>query len=617
MRVVRTFAAVALALVIAGCGAADPTASPAVPADSASAPSAGPDLSASPAAGDTTRAEIEELLAQAMSQPIDLSDPGSELGLAEQGMKDAMRRASGVAEILGPDGAAVLAGIDTAETQAIAALAIEMGAQARTGGAALAVDEALPGTLPRTAQLASVVSPAPPGGWDVQPSDPLENLTGVFMLTMEAPNAFAGLERGAGGNLEGPAVTENRTTARGETVRTSRLVTLVGSKLTFDIAISVGVAGPPAYTEETSGKVTVDLCPDVNGAVALELSLASRSSLLGGGMQYKVAVTAIGHVDDTGQLATTDVTLDGSLATQPLAGNTALGTEPVFLEVGLEQTVDQDGSGSSDIAPGTVRARLSSHVDGAFAETAVSLIMLGSKAAFNALHRAEQQWTTGYCLAIAIPEITGSSKQVNPGSETPFTAVVSHKFETTQLRVPVTATLASGTVSVTPSGTKVPSPAAFRYRAPGELDKTATVLLETRSKRGIATLNVEFRTGLSAYRASWQDRNVTWSGVVCGLDRPFTITVVSVSTAGGADLTMLFEFAPSGPAGGTVSFDVTKYGTHWEGAGPYEVKAAATGQLSLVGQIRGSYTASGQTGYYPIPFNVPLTPLTTNECATP
>jgi hypothetical protein len=214
-------------------------------------------------------------------------------------------------------------------------------------------------------------------------------------------------------------------------------------------------------------------------------------------------------------------------------------------------------------------------------------------------------------IRAATPDDVESIRGILAAHGNPFTAVVSHKFETAQIHVPVTATLASGTVSVTPSGTKVPSPASFRSTAPGELDKTAAVLLETRSKRGIATLNAKFRTGLSAYRASWQDQGTVWSGVVCGLDRPFTITVVSP----GGDLTMPFEFAPSGTAGGTVSFDVVKFGTHWKGGGPYEVKAADTGQLSLVGRIQGSYTASGQTGYYPIPFNVPLTPLTTNECA--
>jgi hypothetical protein len=279
----------------------------------------------------------------------------------------------------------------------------------------------------------------------------------------------------------------------------------------------------------------------------------------------------------------------------------------------LSQTVGMNEGGTATTH--SISSRFSSQVDGAYARNAVSLILLGRLAAFGAMSQAEDKWTTGYCLAIAIPEIADSPKRVDPGSETPFTAVVSHKFETAQLRVPVTATLASGTVSVTPSGIKVPSPAAFRYTAPGELDKTAAVLLETRSKRGITTLNVEFRTGLSAYRAMWQDRNTTWSGVVCGLDRPFTITVVSVDTTGGTDLTMLFEFAPSSPAGGSVSFDVTKRGVHWQGAGPYEVTAAATGQLSLAGRIQGSYTASGRTGHYPIPFNVPLTPLTTNECA--
>jgi len=76
----------------------------------------------------------------------------------------------------------------------------------------------------------------------------------------------------------------------------------------------------------------------------------------------------------------------------------------------------------------------------------------------------------------------------------PFTAVVTHKFEGGQLNTPVTATLKSGGVSVTPSGTKVPAPASFHYKAPEEPYVNAAVKLETRSRRGIATLFVAFRT---------------------------------------------------------------------------------------------------------------------------
>ena len=615
MQLARSLATLAVAVSLATCSGPAPADS--APAPSASSPvaAAGPaaSASASPTATGTAADGIEQLLARAMDAPIDPSGPETALQGTEQAMKDDMRRAIGIAGLLGRNGSATLAGIDTAERETVAALVVEMGAQAaRTGGTAVVIEEALRGTTPPGARLASAVTRAGAGNVSVHPSDPLENLTGVFMVALDAPNAFAGLERGVNGNLDAPAVTEDRTTTRGESVHTTRLVTLIGSKLTFELRMTIGTAGPPAYSEETSGKVTVDLCPDENGVVALELSLGSRSSLFGGGMQYKVDLTATGHADDNGQLTDIDLGVDGSLATQPLTGNGALGTEPMFLETGFEQSIDMVGGSTTPTTHTIARTRYSSHVDGRFAEIAVSLIMLGRKAAVAALHRAEQKWTTGYCLAITVPEVTGSSRQVDPGSVTPFTAVVKHKFETAELRVPVTATLASGAVSVTPSGTKVPAPAAFRYKAPGDLDKTATVNLETRSKRGIATLTVEFRTGLAAYRASWEDQGTVWSGIVCGLDRPFTITVVTP----GGDLTMPFAFAPSSPAGGTVTFDVTKYGTHWTGSGPYAVKATGTGQLSLVGQIRGSYTASGQTGYYPIAFNVPLTPLTTNECGT-
>jgi len=615
MQMARSLVSLAIALAVAGCGDTAPaespgrlTNSPASPVGSAPSSGAAPEASPS--------GDLEQLIAQAIRQPVNLSDLGPGLGRAEPDLKAYLRQASGVAELLGPDGAAILAGFDVAEREAVAAAVSAMGVQAATPRAEdPAADTAATWSPQVTARLASVITRAPAGGAGAPPGDPLAGLAGAFILTTSAPSMLAGLERGTNGNHDAPAVTESRTTNRGETVRTTRLVTLIGSKLTFEIEIDISVGGSMPYTEHTTGRVTVNLCPDANGTVPLELSLGAGSSLLGGGMQFSVTVKATGHVDESGRRASTDIESTGSLATQPLTGNSALGTAPMFLEMTYAQSVGMSASGTTTTS--SLSSRASSQVNGAYASNAVSMIMLGRLAAFGAMSQAEDKWTSGYCLAINVPEITGSPKQVDPGSETPFTAVVSHKFETAQLHVPVTATLASGTVSVTPSGTKVPSPASFRYKAPGELDKTAAVQLETRSKRGIATLNVEFRTGISAYRAFWQDRNTTWSGVVCGLDRPFTITVVSVDTTGGTDLTMLFEFAPSGPAGGTVSFDVTKFGTHWKGAGPYEVKAADTGQLNLVGQIQGSYTAAGQTGYYPIPFTVPLTPLTTNGCATP
>jgi hypothetical protein len=59
----------------------------------------------------------------------------------------------------------------------------------------------------------------------------------------------------------------------------------------------------------------------------------------------------------------------------------------------------------------------------------------------------------------------------------------------------VIATLSAGQVSVTPSGSKVPAPAAFTYKAADQGGQSATVNLETRSKRGIAKLDIQFKTG--------------------------------------------------------------------------------------------------------------------------
>ncbi len=255
---------------------------------------------------------------------------------------------------------------------------------------------------------------------------------------------------------------------------------------------------------------------------------------------------------------------------------------------------------------------------------------LGTLAATAAMHSAEDAWTTGYCVAITVPEADGVVRVDDPregnvtgvqidipyvgvpvGSEKPFSAIVTHKFEGGQLHAPVTAHLNSGAVSVTPSGTKVPAPAAFRYKAPDQPYLNAVVTLETRSRRGVAKLVVALRTIPQGYRASWQDEGSTWSGIVCGLDRLFSVTVVTP----GRDLEMRFDFEPTSPIAGNVSFDVTEHNVHWVGSGTYTVKGSGAEQLSLLGAIRhGSYTASGKTGYYDIPFDIPLTPLTGKEC---
>lgn len=114
------------------------------------------------------------------------------------------------------------------------------------------------------------------------------------------------------------------------------------------------------------------------------------------------------------------------------------------------------------------------------------------------------------------------------------------------------------------------------------------------------------------YQASGTDGPFSWSGVVCSLDQPFT-----VSTGGGPPM-QSFSFIPSSPQGGTASYDETKFDTHWTGHGTYSVQGSGAENLSILGQINDgcAATKAGKTckGF---PFQITLTPLGTNECGQP
>jgi hypothetical protein len=140
---------------------------------------------------------------------------------------------------------------------------------------------------------------------------------------------------------------------------------------------------------------------------------------------------------------------------------------------------------------------------------------------------------------------------VAAGSTTPFTANVRHKFEHADLVVPVTAALASGGVSVSPSGTQVRAPATFRYVAPDTDGQTATVNLETHSKRGIATLAATFRTGPSSYAVDTTSFDIYHlTGTICDLTKPFKLSASAPTILA----TGTFTFKPSGAAAGAWSY---------------------------------------------------------------
>lgn len=448
------------------------------------------------------------------------------------------------------------------------------------------MDVAQPHGAPLAARLASVVTPAAPG----EPNQQVvgESLFGAFMFTMMAPELYARAPRNASGNLDRQTMTQEMTTSDGSTIRLTLQPSLAGSKLNAEVNVEISVPGPPAYTEHATGTLTVDLCPDASGAVPLQLTLGGGFSILGGGMQYHVAVTATGHTDDSGKLASMDVQADGSMASQPLTGQGALGTAPMYVELRTGYSVGLGAGGAVSNASGSA-PRYSSQVDAAFVRSAIAMTAsMGSIATVLGFQSAEKQWTSGYCLEIAVPSMgAGGSQTVATGSTTPFTANVRHKFEGNDLVVPVTATLGSGGVSVSPSGSPVTAPATFQYKAPDQDRQTAKVDLETHSKRGIATLAVTFTTGTSAYTVDGTYFGVYHlTGTICDLTNAFKLTADAAQIVAKG----VFLFEPAGADGGTWSYK-GKMGPAggalaYKGSGAYTVVRPAGGATDAVPVLR-------------------------------
>jgi hypothetical protein len=233
--------------------------------------------------------------------------------------------------------------------------------------------------------------------------------------------------------------------------------------------------------------------------------------------------------------------------------------------------------------------RYSSQIDEAFVRSAIGMTAsMGNIATVLGFQSAERLWTTGYCVEITVPELdAGGSKSVTPSSTTPFTANVRHKFEGADLVVPVTATLASGGVSVSPSGNPVPAPANFQYKAPDQDRQMATVNLETHSKRGIATMTVTFTTGTPAYTVDGTYFGVYHlTGTVCDLANPFKLNADAPRIVAKG----VFSFTPAGAASGTWKY-AGKLGPPsgalpYKGSGGYTVIMPADGASGAVPLLR-------------------------------
>ena len=95
----------------------------------------------------------------------------------------------------------------------------------------------------------------------------------------------------------------------------------------------------------------------------------------------------------------------------------------------------------------------------------------------------------------------------------------------------MTAALTAGGASVEPLSTKVPADATFNYLAPDEPNKSGTVSLEARSKRGVAKADITLDTAAqNAYIVVGGLEDFQVNQTVCDIMGPFELVSPGVAT---------------------------------------------------------------------------------------
>ncbi|MCX6431260.1 MAG: hypothetical protein NTX29_00225 [Actinobacteria bacterium] len=168
----------------------------------------------------------------------------------------------------------------------------------------------------------------------------------------------------------------------------------------------------------------------------------------------------------------------------------------------------------------------------------------------KAVEAAKKGWESGRCVALEPTTSPSKRTGLKPSAALTITAAPRSKIDGSPVGGSVTATLSGGS-SVDPAGSKVPADATFAYVAPGEKDKSATVSLEARSKRGVAKAEVAFDTKAGGYALEGSiptaPGGTRITGKTCDVTKPFT-------AESSGDMVGTITFTPTSDVAGTLTF---------------------------------------------------------------
>ena len=337
-----------------------------------------------------------------------------------------------------------------------------------------------------------------------------------------------------------------------------------------------GTKNGVAVKADVNGKIDGQRCPNAEGQVSFTMKMRIGAQVGETGYTQELTAFVRALVNDDAKLASNTIEVVQGTRKQKDG-------RQIYVETG--QTATQDGT---DYTMSNFREiRVSQQAKASDVDISDAGLMAAFAAGRTALLTAESNWYSGGCTAIEAK----SPGSVQPSSNTSIPVTVRHHFEKTEIPCKLVAQL-KGESSVDPT-TLPRTPGTLTYTAPGQTNKSATISLTATSRRGRATLDLTASTGGQSYRVSGTSNNVSFSGEICSLAKPFSI---DAKFPGGTAKT---TFNPGSDTGGTTTVSGGGGGgcTH-TGGGDYSVTLKGDGSGSITWTTTDKIVCPG-----PIPFN--------------
>ena len=323
-------------------------------------------------------------------------------------------------------------------------------------------------------------------------------------------------------------------------------------------------------------KLTVHLevapCPGPDGRFTAKASAEMSATAGSVGGTGSLEVSLDGQLDDDAKLASTNI--DFRMQMADFAG-------------GKGKYSDVSGGYTGDTFNGLTFNRTGGDADEKYlTQVGISGIMYALMVSHFLTDAARKGWESGRCVRIDASASPGP-KGLEPGSSSTVSAAPRSKIDGAPTGGTVTATLSAGGANVEPSSTPLPADAEFTYLAPDERNKSGTVSLEARSRRGVGSAAVDLDTSQTSYTATYNGGGIGITGTIDDLSQPFT----TIGKFAGGSAT--FDHIPADDRSGTIDVGGGGSGAVLSGSGTYTIVENGDGTLTMNESISSCVAPNG------------------------